>query len=120
MASTSILRLPTDSLILLPDYVHNIEDCTNLSSTCTKLRDCVATASPKTILRLAAAQSSIFFRPSPHFLVTATAGELGHWSRESKANEKGFASDYRRAYMYPSSSRWSTADARGSYGLPGA
>jgi len=87
MACSSLLSLPRDILILLPDYIHNIEDYTNFSSTCTVLRDCMATATPSNILRLAVAQSSTFFRPSPHFLVTATARELGHWARESSANE---------------------------------
>ena len=32
------------------------------------------------ILRLAAASSRIFFRPSPHFLVAATARQLGQWA----------------------------------------
>jgi hypothetical protein len=91
MACSSLLSLPRDILILLPDYIHNIEDYTNFSSTCTLLRDCMGTASPSNILRLAAAQSTTFFRPSPHFLVTATARELGNWARESPANEAELA-----------------------------
>jgi hypothetical protein len=91
MACSSLLSLPRDILILLPDYIHNIEDYTNISSTCTLLRDCMGTASPSNILRLATAQSTTFFRPSPHFLVTATAKELGYWARESEANEDELA-----------------------------
>jgi hypothetical protein len=71
--------------------VKTIEDYMNVSSTCKTLRACMDTASPNTILRLAAAQSSTFFRPSPHFLVTATARELGHWARKSQANEDELA-----------------------------
>jgi hypothetical protein len=91
MASLSLLSLPKDILILLPEHVANIEDYMNLSSTCKTLRSCMDTASPNTILRLAVAQSSTFFRPSPHFLVTATARQLGHWARESQANEDELA-----------------------------
>lgn len=91
MTCSTLLSLPRDILILLPDYIHNIEDYTNLSSTCTALRDCMGTASPRTILHLAAAQSTTFFRPSPHFLVTAPARELGNWARESAANESELA-----------------------------
>lgn len=87
MAVSKLLSLTRDILILLPEYIHNIEDYTNFSSTCRTLRDFMSTAQPNQILRLAAAQSSTFFRPSPHFLVTATARELGHWARESSANE---------------------------------
>ena len=76
---------------MLPDYIHNIEDYTNFSSTCKALRDCMGTASPRTILHLAAAQSTTFFRPSPHFLATATARELGHWARKSTDNEAELA-----------------------------
>jgi hypothetical protein len=91
MTCSTLLSLPRDILILLPDYIHNIEDYTNFSSTCTTLRDCMGTASSSNILRLAAAQSTTFFRPSPHFLVTATARELGDWARESAANETELA-----------------------------
>lgn len=91
MPCSSLLSLPREILIILPDYIHNIEDYTNFSSTCKALRDCMGTASPRTILRLAAAQSTTFFRPSPHFLVAATARELGHWARESAANEDQLA-----------------------------
>lgn len=76
---------------MLPDYIHNIEDYNNLSSTCRNLRDYMATASPKTILRLAAAQRNVFFRPNPLFLLMATARELGNWAGECDANEQKFA-----------------------------
>lgn len=91
MTCTTLLSLPRDILILLPDYIHNIEDYTNFSSTCKALRNCMGTASSHTILLLAAVQSTTFFRPSPHFLVTATARELGNWARESAANETELA-----------------------------
>lgn len=47
----------------------------------------MSTATPTQILRLAAAQSSTFFRPSPQFLVTATARELSRWARQSSTNQ---------------------------------
>lgn len=86
-----LLSLPRDILILLPDYLHNIEDYTNVSSTCRELRHCMQAATPNTILRLAAAQSTTFFRPSPHSLVAATARELGEWARKSDSNESDLA-----------------------------
>lgn len=58
-----------------------------LPSTCRELRDIMSTTTPKTILRLAAAAKYIFFRPSPYFLVAATAKELGKWARASATNE---------------------------------
>jgi hypothetical protein len=88
MASTpSLQSLPRDILIMLPEFIHNIEDYTNLSSTCRLLRITMATAFPNQILRLAAAQSNIFLRPSPLFLLAATARELGNWARQSDENE---------------------------------
>lgn len=87
MACQYILSLPWDILILLPRYLHNIEDYMNLSSTCRTMRDCMGKATPSSILRLAAAQATVFFRPAPFFLVAATARELGHWARASEANE---------------------------------
>ncbi|RYP50146.1 hypothetical protein DL768_004263 [Monosporascus sp. mg162] len=88
MSQKGLLSLPRDVIVLLPNFLHNIEDYTNLSSTCRTLRQCMSAATPNTILRLAAAQSRIFFRPSPHFLVAATARELGNWARECDANER--------------------------------
>ncbi|KAI0450106.1 hypothetical protein F5B21DRAFT_492344 [Xylaria acuta] len=90
-AAIGLLALPQDILILLPEYLYNIEDLMNTASTCRRLRACMAAATPKVILRLAATQSRAFFRPSPHFLATATARELGNWARESAANEQEFA-----------------------------
>lgn len=89
--ATSLLSLPNDILVLLPDFLHNIEDYTNLSGSCRTLRACMHNAGPKTILRLAAAQDRVFFRPSPYFLVAATARELGNWARASDANESELA-----------------------------
>lgn len=87
MTCQNILSLPRDILTLLPKHLHNIEDYMNLSSTCRLMRDCMSAATPNTILRLAAAQSTVFFRPAPFFLVAATARELGNWARASEANE---------------------------------
>ncbi|KAL7620912.1 hypothetical protein AAE478_008222 [Parahypoxylon ruwenzoriense] len=87
----SLLDLPHDILVMLPEFLHDIEDYMNLSSTSRALRASLAGASPNAILRLAAASSRVFFRPSPHFLVCATARELGHWARASDANEAELA-----------------------------
>jgi hypothetical protein len=87
MSTSSLLDLPEDILVLLPAYLHNIEDYTNLSSTCRSLHRVLSLAHPNIILRLAAAQSRVFFRPSPIFLATATARQLGHWARLSSSNE---------------------------------
>jgi hypothetical protein len=83
-----LLSLPNELLILLPNYLHDIEDYMNLGSTCRELRYAMRVATPKQILRLAADASRIFFRPSPHFLVLATARELGQWARLSTDNER--------------------------------
>lgn len=91
MATAPLLKLSDDLLLELVDYVHNIEDYMNLCSTCKTLRNKLESVSPKTILQLAAAQSNVFFRPSPLFLVAATARELGHWARADATNEKELA-----------------------------
>jgi hypothetical protein len=86
-----LVGLPKDILITLPEYLHDIEDYKNLSSTCETLRACCSVASPSTILRLAANSSRTFFRPSPHFLVAATARQLGDWARLTAENEQELA-----------------------------
>ncbi|WPH02510.1 Hypothetical protein R9X50_00537500 [Acrodontium crateriforme] len=87
MSAINLLSLPVDILILLPEYLHNIEDYMNLASSCRILRRCLDSTQPGTILNLAVAQSKIFFRPSPHFLLVGVARDLGNWARKSKSNE---------------------------------
>ncbi|KAF2225435.1 hypothetical protein BDZ85DRAFT_257492 [Elsinoe ampelina] len=79
--------LPIELILSLPRYLHNIEDFTSLSSTNRKLHSLLPSTSPNTILQLCAAQSTTFFRPSPHFLLAALAPQLGSWARLSPANE---------------------------------
>ncbi|PYH47101.1 uncharacterized protein BP01DRAFT_354904 [Aspergillus saccharolyticus JOP 1030-1] len=76
----SIYSLPNEVLALLPSYLDNIETFTSASSSCRLLRDNFATASPATILRLAAASAPTFFSPHPHFLVAATARQASDWA----------------------------------------
>ncbi|KAK7427630.1 hypothetical protein QQZ08_005905 [Neonectria magnoliae] len=83
----SLTSLPPEILVSLPEYLHNIEDYTSLSSSCRTLSSALASALPNTILRLAAAQSREVFGPSPYFLVAATARQLGDWARLSSSNE---------------------------------
>ncbi|KAF4553536.1 Hypothetical protein D9617_6g092670 [Elsinoe fawcettii] len=83
----NLTELPNEILISLPSYIHDIEDFTSITSTCRILRDTCQEASPNTILRLCAAKSTTFFRPSPHLLIAATARQLGSWARQSTANE---------------------------------
>ncbi|KAI1645777.1 uncharacterized protein F4817DRAFT_342250 [Daldinia loculata] len=89
--SLGLLDLPTDILVMLPEFLHNIEDYVNLSSTCRTLRKCTNAASPNVILHLAHASSRVFFRPDPFFLICATARELGTWARKSDENEAELA-----------------------------
>ncbi|KAK8080133.1 hypothetical protein PG997_007951 [Apiospora hydei] len=91
MAPVSLLSLPPELLALLPDHLHTIEDLLSAGSACRALRHAMDAARPSTILRLAAAQTRVFFRPSPHYLVTAVARELGRWARRSAANEQRLA-----------------------------
>lgn len=81
-----ILQLPTELLLVLPQYLHNIEDFTNLSSSCRAFRQVCSDASPNTILRLAASSSRVFFRPDPHFLIAATVRQVSDWALLSNDN----------------------------------
>jgi hypothetical protein len=58
----------------------------NASSSCRILRAVFANTKPNTILGLAAAQSRVFFRPDPYFLVAATASQVGQWGLQSTQN----------------------------------
>lgn len=81
-----LLDLPIELLGLLPKSLHNIEDFTNLSSSCSTLRNACQLASPNIILRLAAESSRVFFRPDPHFLVAATARQVSDWALLNEEN----------------------------------
>lgn len=91
-----LLGLPRETIISLADYVHDIEDFVNFSSTCRTLRVCLFAASTNTILRLATISSRTFFRPSPHFLVAATARELATWAIKSTDNVSALHTAFRK------------------------
>lgn len=75
-----LTTLPNELLILLPQYLDNIESYTNLAGTCHRLRDALYAAHPNTILQLAAASETALFSPQPHVLVAATARQLSDWA----------------------------------------
>ncbi|KAI2472219.1 hypothetical protein F4781DRAFT_383820 [Annulohypoxylon bovei var. microspora] len=89
--ASGLLALPRDILVMLPEYLHNIEDYMNVASTSRLLRSCMEAARPHTILCLSWASTRTFFRPSPYFLFSATAAQVGAWARESDANEAELA-----------------------------
>ncbi|GAB1201136.1 hypothetical protein APSETT444_010523 [Aspergillus pseudonomiae] len=91
----SLDALPNEILCLLPLYIDNIETFTNAAASCRRLRDCLYTAHPNTILRLAAASAPTFFSPHPHFLVAATARQVSDWALGNEAR----TSDLRRAFQ---------------------
>jgi hypothetical protein len=81
-----LLDLPFDLLILLPQFLHNIEDFVNTCSSCRTLRTAFAKTSPNVILPLAATSSRVFFQPDPHFLIAATARQVSDWALLSHEN----------------------------------
>ena len=78
--------LPNELLLMLPEYLSNIEDFTNTASSCRTLRAAFRETRPSHILRLAAASSRVFFRLDPLFLVAATAHQVGQWGLKSQEN----------------------------------
>jgi hypothetical protein len=82
----NILNLPNDIIALFPNHIHTIEDFMNISSTCVSIRNILSRTQPNQILRMAAAQRRIFFRPDPHFLIAATARQLSDWALLSVEN----------------------------------
>ncbi|KAL8957574.1 MAG: hypothetical protein Q9183_006021 [Haloplaca sp. 2 TL-2023] len=82
----SISSLPLELLLLIPRYLHTIEDFANLSSTSRRLRSIDIHTSPNTILYLAAKSSRVFFRPDPHFLIAATVRQISDWALLSQDN----------------------------------
>ncbi|KAI1140930.1 hypothetical protein F5Y05DRAFT_292418 [Hypoxylon sp. FL0543] len=90
-AAPGLLGLPVDILVLLPEYLHDIEDYMNVALTCRRFRKLMDTALPHTILCLASRSANLFFRPSPHFLVCAVARQIGDWARKSRENEAELA-----------------------------
>lgn len=75
-----LTTLPNELLILLPQYLGNIESYTNLAATCHKLRDALYIAHPNTILHLTAASEAALFSPHPHVLIAASARQLSDWA----------------------------------------
>ncbi|KAJ9225032.1 hypothetical protein DTO027B5_2396 [Paecilomyces variotii] len=61
-----------------------------MASSCRRLRDNFAKASPRTILQLAAGSAPTFFSPHPHFLLMATARQVSDWAIKSTENTQVF------------------------------
>jgi len=95
-AAASLLSLPADILLSLPFYLRDIEDFINLAATCRLLHELSLHTTPRTILHLAAAVSRIFFRPDPHFLVAATARQVGEWASLSSENTAALRTAFRK------------------------
>lgn len=90
-----LLDLPMEILILIPNYLRNIEDLMSASSSCRTLRKAFSGADPRQILRLAVAASRIFFRPDPYFLIAATVRQVSDWALQSEENTEAL----RKAFM---------------------
>ncbi|KAJ7718107.1 hypothetical protein DFH07DRAFT_860517 [Mycena maculata] len=75
-----LTEFPPELLLSLPRYLRSIEDLLSLSSTCRTLYRTCAEPDPKIIPGLVAASGRIFFRPHPHFVIAATARQLGDWA----------------------------------------
>ncbi|KAJ7725380.1 hypothetical protein B0H16DRAFT_1594772 [Mycena metata] len=76
----SLVALPAELLLDLPDFLHSIEDSYSLFSTCRTLFRTCANRNPKFIPRLAANSGRVFFRPHPHLLIAATARQVADWA----------------------------------------
>ena len=91
-----LLDLPVELLLLIPQYLRDIEDFNNVASSCSILHDLLPNNTyPNTILRLAAASSRVFFRPDPHFLVAATARQIGQWALLNNTNYEDLREAFR-------------------------
>jgi hypothetical protein len=80
MAPPTLLDLPDELLLQLPEHMCNVEDFMNASSSCTRLRNTFANTLPKTLLHLASQSAPTFFSPHPDFLVLSVARQLGTWA----------------------------------------
>ena len=76
----SLLDLPNELLLLLPQYIANVEDFNNAACSCRRLRELFNETHPNLILRLAASSAPVFFHPHPWFLVLATARQISDWA----------------------------------------
>ncbi|KAF9262955.1 hypothetical protein L218DRAFT_1077607 [Marasmius fiardii PR-910] len=83
-----LVDLPTELLASLPLYIRNIEDFTELASTCRTIYNTFSATQPNTILRLAATSAPTFFHPHPYFLVMATAKQVSDWARGNPQRTK--------------------------------
>ncbi|KAJ7043876.1 hypothetical protein C8F04DRAFT_1250500 [Mycena alexandri] len=85
----SLVALPAELLLDLPDFLHSLEDLCSVFSTCRTLFRTCANPNPKFIPRLAANSGRVFFRPHPHLLIAATARQVADWAVQD--DERRFA-----------------------------
>jgi hypothetical protein len=68
---SSISSLPQEVIDQTIGEIHHLDDYLSLESTCRHLRTAVQTCSPGTLLALSYRSRATFFRPEPHFLLSA-------------------------------------------------
>jgi hypothetical protein len=81
----SITILPSDILSQLPRHLHHLDDFLALESLCRHLRAALHLCPPGDLLALCYRSRATFFRPDPHFLLSALVPAIREYACSSEA-----------------------------------
>jgi hypothetical protein len=82
----SITALPLEILSQLPRHLHHLDDFLALESMCRHLRMALHLCAPGDLLALCYRSRATFFRPDPHFLLSALIPAIREYASSSEAH----------------------------------
>jgi hypothetical protein len=82
----SIIALPLEILSQIPRHLHHLDDFLALESMCRHLRAALHLGAPGDLLALCYRSRATFFRPDPHFLLSALIPAIREYASSSEAH----------------------------------
>ena len=85
-----LTELPTDILVLLPSFLHSIDDLYSVISTCRTLQSVCYDENVKLRPELNRRDGQYLLQPHPHLLIAGTARQVGDWAVQTPENRTTF------------------------------
>lgn len=91
-----LTELPTDILVMLPQYLNSIDDLYSIISTCRTLHSTCNDPHIKLRPQLRRRDGQYLYQPHPHLLIAGCARQVGDWAVSSPTNRSAFHDAVRR------------------------
>lgn len=88
---SNLLSLPPELNILIPNYLHSLDDLYSLIRTCRTFYKTCASSSAQLAPDFAEKYGQPLLPPHPHLLLTGTARQIGDWAVRNEDNRRGLS-----------------------------